>query len=110
MAAQILEALLTESGTASTPLRLTGSQKAKSARHAARAPQAYRSSAALARTRGVILRWPRHGFVGACLLPAAVAVQLAETDKMLTDGADEYLQLSSLLSNVMRNVQDVPVR
>ena len=36
---------------------------------------------------------------------ARIAVQLAETDKALTDGADEYLQLTNLLALVMRVVQ-----
>ena len=35
---------------------------------------------------------------------AGIALTLAETDKSLTDGADEYLQLANLLSTVMRAV------
>ena len=34
-----------------------------------------------------------------------IALQLAETDKALTDGADEYLQLTNLLAFVTRTVQ-----
>ena len=34
-----------------------------------------------------------------------IALQLAETDKALTDGADEYLQLTNLLAFTMRVVK-----
>ena len=36
-----------------------------------------------------------------------IAVQLAEIDKALVDGADEYLQLTNLLATTMRTMQEV---
>ena len=36
---------------------------------------------------------------------AKIALQLAETDKSLTDGADEYLQVTNLLAFTMRTLK-----
>ena len=36
---------------------------------------------------------------------AFIATQLAETDKQLIDGADEYLQLTNLLAFTMRQMR-----
>ena len=36
---------------------------------------------------------------------AKIAIQLAEVDKMLVDGADEYMQLTNLLAFTMRQLR-----
>ena len=39
---------------------------------------------------------------------AKIALQLAEVDKSLVDGADEYLQITNLLASTMRTLRPMP--